>query len=305
MDILSSQQGLDSEVVITLGTFDGVHLAHQKIIDYTVQRAQELNCASALFTFTSHPLSIVAPSKIPDKLTSLKQKKKIISSLGIETIIDQDFTLEFARLSYHDFIKKLNNYCTIKEIIVGQDFSCGYQGVGTPKKLAKLGEKKGFNVQVVPPIKIDNQEVGSTNIRKLIKSGNLVEVKQQLGRNFTLDAKVVKGDQRGREIGFPTANLEPVVSYALPPAGVYACQVKLSDKKYSGIVNIGLRPTFNKDELSIEVHLFDFNQNIYGVRLELELIEWIRSEKKYETSQELVAQIKKDVKQAKNILNYA
>ncbi|GAB6098847.1 bifunctional riboflavin kinase/FAD synthetase [Halanaerocella petrolearia] len=305
MDDILSNQVLDSEVVITLGTFDGVHMAHQKIINLAVERAKELSCKSVLFTFSPHPLSIVAPEKAPAKLTSWQQKKREIKKSGIDQIVRQRFTSEFAQLNYQDFIAELSKQCTIKEVIVGQDFSCGYQGVGTPEKLADLGKKFGFKLQTVPSVKLNNAEIGSTYIRQAIKAGQLDKAKKQLGRNFTLDCKVVKGDQRGRKLGFPTANLKPVTDYVLPPCGVYACRVIYDKEIYFGVVSLGMRPTFNKDKLAIEAHLFDFSQNIYGARLELEFIDWIRGEEEYNSSQELIAQIEQDIIEAKKILNFS
>ncbi|GAB6137607.1 bifunctional riboflavin kinase/FAD synthetase [Halanaerobaculum tunisiense] len=303
MDILSSCK-FDSPVVINLGTFDGVHLGHQKIIELAVTKANQLGGTSVLFTFKPHPLAVVGPEEAPAKLTSWPQKKEQIKKLGIDKIICQEFTTEFAQLSYQEFITSLHRQVPLAEIIVGEDFSCGQQGQGTPAKLADLGAELGFEVQAVPAVKIAGQEIGSTNIRELITAGDLAGAREQLGRNFALDCTVVSGKQRGRELGFPTANLKPVVDYALPPTGVYACRVHWAGDFYSGVVNLGLSPTFAEEKFTIEVHLFDFAADIYDKQLELEFVERIRPEKEYNTSQELITQIEQDIIEAKKILNF-
>ncbi|MCK8816479.1 bifunctional riboflavin kinase/FAD synthetase [Natroniella sulfidigena] len=291
-------------VVMTLGTFDGVHLGHQKIINLTIERAKELGYDSGLFTFHPHPLHTLAPAKAPKRLTSWLQKRKIIESLDIKQIVLQKFTPEFAQITFEKFlVDYLIKRFSVKEIIVGEDFRCGYQSKGTPEQLAFLGSEFGVNVQAIPAVKINQQEAGSTYIRELVEEGRLAQVREQLGRNFVIDCQVVTGEQRGRTLGFPTANLVPVTNYALPPFGVYACKLKHKQQIYDGIVHLGLRPTFNTGQFAIEVHIFDFSQNIYGQRVELEFIERIRGESEFNTEDELVARIEKDIELAKNVLN--
>ncbi|MCK8826264.1 bifunctional riboflavin kinase/FAD synthetase [Natroniella acetigena] len=291
-------------VVMTLGTFDGIHLGHQKIINLTIKRANQLGYDSGLFTFHPHPLRTLAPAKAPKALASWRQKRKIIESLEIKQIILQKFTPQFSKISFEKFlIDYLIKRFSVKEIIVGEDFRCGYQSKGTSEQLASVGKEFGVNVQAIPAVKINDQEIGSTYIRKLTQQGRLGEVKEQLGRNLAIDCRVVKGEQRGRDLGFPTANLLPVVDYALPPFGVYVCRVKVKKQVYDGVVHLGLRPTFNTEQFAIEVHIFNFSENIYGQRVELEFVERIRGENKFTTEDELVTRIKKDVELAKKVLN--
>jgi len=297
-------QSREKSVVMTLGTFDGVHLGHQKIIKLAVKRARDLNCDSALFTFRPHPLQVIASKNAPQLLTTWQQTRRLIQSLGINRIILKKFTKEFAQISARRFVEDyLVNRFRVKEIIVGEDFRCGYQGEGTPDRLAKLGKEFGFEVRVIPAVKINTQEAGSTSIRSLIKEGKIKKASEQLGRNFIIDCKVISGDKRGRELGFPTANLRPVINYVLPSAGVYVCRAIIEDKVYNGVVNLGLRPTFNKEDFSIEVHIFDFMREIYGTRLQLEFIEKIRVEEKFVSSQQLIARIKKDIKIAQEVFD--
>ncbi len=297
-----SKQVINSDIVMTMGTFDGVHVGHQKIIDLTVNRAEELGCKSMLFTFTDHPLQVVSPENYPSLLTSWEQKKRIIKQLGIDYIWQQEFTSEFADLTYHQFIKELLTSISLQELIVGEDFRCGYQGKGTPSKLSYLGRKYGFTVKALPAVQVGGEEVSSTAIRRLIKNGEVDKAPARLGRQFTLQCEVVSGDKRGRELGFPTANLEPVVDYVLPPAGVYACRVTWQGTTYSGVVNLGLRPTFTHDRFSIEVHILDFNRNLYQEEIKLEFIKKIREEREFVRRSDLVDQIERDIEQAKAIL---
>ncbi|PRX33621.1 riboflavin kinase/FMN adenylyltransferase [Orenia metallireducens] len=290
--------------VMTLGTFDGVHLGHQQIINLAVKRAKKLGYDSCLFTFFPHPLKAISPDKAPKALTSWSQKKRLIQSLGINQLIVQNFDEEFSQIPYQQFVEEyLVKRFKVKEIIVGEDFRCGSGGQGTPAKLKELGEEFGFEVEAIPSIKLNNREISSTYIRNLILEGKVSKVKEQLGRNFTLDCKVVQGDQRGRKLGFPTANLDPLADYVLPPLGVYACRVRLEGKLYGGAVHLGLLPTFDKNKFSIEVHILDFNQNIYDQSLELEFIKRIRPEEKFPTVEGLVARMKDDVRITREILN--
>ncbi len=293
-----------NSVVMTLGTFDGVHLGHQKIINLAVKRAKELDCDSALFTFRPHPLQVIAPNRAPKFLTTWQQTRKIIQSLGINKVILKNFTEEFAQISAQRFVQDyLVKRFGVKEIIVGEDFRCGYQGEGTPSRLASLGEEYGFKVRAISSIEINDEEAGSTFIRNLVKEGKLKEASKQLGRYFKIDCRVTSGDKRGRRLGFPTANLIPLVNYVLPPAGVYACRVYMKNRVYKGVVNLGVRPTFNKKEFSIEVHILNFDREIYGTTLELEFIEKIRGEDKFADSQQLVRRIKKDIKIAHEVFD--
>ena len=294
----------NSELVLTIGSFDGIHLGHRQIMKKTIQEAKRYECDSALLTFDPHPLQVVAPAAAPKFLTSYHQKVELIQNFGINRIIFKRFTNEFAQLPYQDFIKKyFVERFSVKKIIVGQDFRCGYQSQGTPEKIKELGAKHGFAVEKIPSIQLDNQDISSTYIRNLIKEGAVGQVRQQLGRNFKLESKVIAGDGRGRKLGYPTANLKPVTDYVIPPAGVYACRIKINGELYNGVVNLGYRPTFDKDDFSIEVYIFDFSDMIYEQTVELEFIERIREELDFTTKEELIEYIEKDVQKAKEILS--
>jgi riboflavin kinase/FMN adenylyltransferase len=293
----------NSGLVVTIGSFDGIHLGHRQIMKKTIKEAEKLDCDSGLLTFTPHPLQVVAPAAAPQFLTSYQQKINLIKNFGINQIIFKRFTKEFAGMPYQKFIKEyLVDRFSVKKIIVGVDFRCGYKSRGTPSKLKEMGAEFGFEVESIPSIKIDDQEIGSTYIRELIKRGAVSKVRKQLGRNFKIESKVISGDGRGKELGYPTANLKPVTDYVLPPAGVYACRVKINEEIYNGVVNLGYRPTFDKDDFSIEVHVFDFSNNIYEQQVELEFVQHIRKELDFSTREELIARIEDDVATAKKVL---
>ena len=291
----------DRPLIITMGNFDGVHCGHQHIIKLAIEKAENNNCNSTLLTFNPHPVEVLTQKKIK-KLSSWQQRKRSFLNLGLDMIILQRFNNSFARIEYKDFIKQLVNRFNIKEIIVGEDFRCGYQNAGTPEKIAELGNKLEYTLTAVPSVKIDGRDISSTYIRKLLESGKVRLANKLLGKTFAIEAKVIKGDQRGRKLGFPTANLEPITNYVLPKAGVYAARIVINNTLYNGVVNLGFRPTFNKDKLSIEVHIFDFTQCIYEQKLELSFVERIRGEKKFRNKAELVKTIDSDIKQAKEIL---
>ncbi len=288
-------------LIITMGNFDGVHCGHQHIIKLAVKKAKQHKVDSALLTFNPHPVEVLTQKKIK-KLSSWQQRKRSFFDLGLDIIILKKFNNIFAQLDYRKFIKQLIKRFNIKEIIVGEDFRCGYQSAGTPKKIADLAKELNYKLTSVPPVKIDGRDVSSTYIRKLLKSGKIKLANKLLGKNFAVEAKVVKGDQRGRKLGFPTANLEPITNYALPKVGVYAARIVIDNKLYNGVVNLGFRPTFNKEKLSIEVYIFEFKQYIYDKKVEISFVERIRGEKNFRNKEQLVKTIQSDIRQAKSIL---
>lgn len=293
----------ESSVVVALGTFDGIHYGHQKIIDKTINSANKFGCESALFSFTPHPLQVVAPKQAPRLITSWKQKCRILSQLGLDKLYLEEFSFKFSKLNFERFVKNyLVNDINAQKVIVGQDFKFGYKGLGDTRKLRKLGEKYGFEVEVLEPVTIEGQVVSSTHIRELIRSGRVGKVKTYLTRNYFLVGQVVNGDKRGRKLGFPTANLKPTVNYVIPKSGVYATYVYINEEQLIGVVHLGTRPTFDKDEFTIEVHIFDFAGDIYQQEIEVEFVERLRDELSFANQKDLINQIKLDITRAKNIL---
>jgi riboflavin kinase/FMN adenylyltransferase len=299
-DAIKSEEG---SVVVALGTFDGIHYGHQQIIKKTINSAQRLECDSALFSFSPHPLRVVAPQKAPYLITSWEQKNEILKELGIDKVYLKYFTIQFSRLSFKDFVKDyLVDGVNAQKVIVGQDFRFGHKGLGSADKLKEMGSKLGFEVEVLEAIAIEDQIVSSTYIRELIEKGKVGEVKNYLTRNYSLIGQVINGDKRGRKLGFPTANLRPKVQYVIPKSGVYAVYVYTDGEKLKGIAHLGARPTFDQSEFAIEVHIFDFKGNIYDQDLEIEFIKRIRGEMSFDSKKSLINQIEMDITKARQLL---
>ncbi|SRR6056297_48361 len=289
--------------IIAIGSFDGIHKGHKKILKKTLALADQNDLKSGVLTFEPHPQEVVTDEDSHYYITSLAQKRKILREMGFDYNFEMNFTEDIAKTPFDDFVKKIivNNLNT-KHIVVGTDFTLGYKGDGNIEKLNKLGKNYGFKVTAVEPLKIGDHKISSSVIRNLIKSGRLKELKEHLDRNFVLEGEVVKGYGRGKKIGIPTANIKPATKYILPPDGVYAVYLYLNGDKYKGVANFGHKPTFDDDDFTIEVHLPDFEGNIYGEFVYVELIEFLRGEKEFTDIDELIETIKKDILYIKEVL---
>ncbi|MBN1831367.1 MAG: bifunctional riboflavin kinase/FAD synthetase [Deltaproteobacteria bacterium] len=288
--------------VLTIGNFDGVHRGHLALFDKVMERAKAINGQSVVLTFDPHPIKVMSPGNGPPLITPIEQKLKLISNTGIDVIICLAFTLEFASMSAEDFVHDiLMDRLGVREIVVGYDYTFGYKRQGDVSLLREMGDKLGFRVHVTDPIHLDDAVVSSTSIRKFIQQGNLVAAKKLLGRDYQIYGTVVKGKGRGgRLLGFPTANLKPV-DELIPKKGVYAVTVRVDDKDYCGVANIGYNPTFGDDALSIEAHLLDFSENIVGKMIEIKFIQRIRDEKTFRDVKELSDRITQDIEQARTL----
>lgn len=291
------------ENIIAIGSFDGIHKGHKKILNKTLELAEENNLKSGILTFEPHPQEVVAEEADHHYITSLAQKRKILNDMGFDYNFEMNFTEDIAQTPFDDFVEKIivNNLNT-KHIVVGTDFTLGYKGDGNIQKLRKLGKKFDFKVTAIEPLKIGEHKISSSVIRDFIKSGHLKELKEHLDRNFILEGEVVKGYGRGKKLGIPTANIKPATKYVLPPDGVYAVYVYLNGDKYKGVANFGHKPTFDDDDFTIEVHLPDFSGDIYGEFVSVELIEYLRGEKEFEDVDELIETIKQDILYIKEVL---
>ena len=288
--------------VVAIGNFDGVHIGHQIIFRQAAEMARKQNGTSIAFTFEPHPLKIIAPERVPPILTSFRQKMELIEACGIDRVICADFTRQFADQQPRDFAKNiLVGLIGVKEIVVGFDYAFGRGREGTIPYLKKMGEEFHFKVHVVDPIKLNGHLVSSSHVRELIEEGNVKTARDFLGRDYSIHGPVVHGHHTGHAIGFPTANLD-TAKVQIPGTGVYAVRIQHAGKTFQGAVNIGFNPTFNRDRLSVEVHIFDFHENIYGQEVEVIFVDRIRSEMAFKSAEELVAQIKKDIQTAKAIL---
>jgi riboflavin kinase/FMN adenylyltransferase len=289
--------------VITLGNFDGLHLGHQELIRKVIRRAKETDARSIVVTFRPHPLKILAPEKCPPLISIYEEKIRLFEKLGIDVLVKIPFTLEFAKMTPGDFVKGiLCDMLGAKEIFVGFNYRFGRGREGNITTLKALGERLGFTVREVEQVSLDGEVISSTKIRHLLRDGEVEHAARLLGRTYTITGIVVKGDGRGKDLGFPTANIAPKHSI-IPAHGVYAVRLFVRDRFYDGIANIGMRPTFDKNVLTVEVHVFDFNEDIYGEDISLYFIGKIRDEKKFGSAAELIHQIRADVGLARDLLS--
>ncbi|MDR2927991.1 MAG: riboflavin biosynthesis protein RibF [Cytophagaceae bacterium] len=292
--------------VVATGIFDGVHPGHVALLRRVVELASEAGSESVVLTYMPHPRLVL--NQDPDKLrllTSLNEKVKMIAAIGVNHLIVLPFTLELASLNAETFIKEmLINRLDIGTLLVGYNHRFGKGGV-TIEELMLLSNKLGFAFDQFRRIDMGNQHPSSTKIRNMLTEGNIKGANALLGYPYLLTGRVVNGSQRGRTLGYPTANVVPADLLKLvPPNGVYACMVNVSGKNYGGMLNIGICPTFNSCEnsRSIEVHIFDFNKNIYSEEIEISFIDRIRNEMKFSTTEALCNQMKNDEKAVRSIL---
>jgi riboflavin kinase/FMN adenylyltransferase len=283
-------------LAMAMGYFDGVHRGHQQVILEAKKQAEEKGICSAVMTFDPHPSVVLGKAdKQIQYITPLTAKIKIIEELGIDYLFIIHFSVEFANLLPQEFIDQYVIGLNVKHVVAGFDFTYGRMGKGTMETLP-FHSRDNFSYSVVPKFTLDDEKVSSTRIRSLLKEGKTNELVSLLGRYYTTSGIVIHGDKRGRTIGFPTANVDLNDEYIMPPLGVYAVKMKVNSNWYNGVCNIGYKPTFNKEVLhpSVEVHIFDFNEEIYGQEV---IIEWhlhLRKEQKFSGIEELVAQIERD-----------
>ncbi len=282
--------------VVTVGIFDGVHLGHQKIIADVVESALANDAESVVMTFDPHPEEVIL-SKSPPFLLPLSERIKLIESMGVSLMIISDFTTQISGISAEEFVRDiLVDRLRMKKICVGYDYGFGKDRVGGIELLKELGQIYGFETTVVPPVKIDNEIVSSTKIRCCIAQGKIAQANDMLGRKHTIKVSVVHGDKRGRILGYPTANCLCKDDILLPCVGVYAVWAWIDNIQYNGMANIGYCPTFRGEELRLEVHLLDFEGDLYEQELMVTFIDRIRDEKVFDGIEELLEQLKEDEK---------
>ena len=288
--------------IIALGTFDGVHLGHQKIIKEAVNFARKTKTASITITFDPHPQLVVAPQRGLRLLTTLQERTELISRLGVDRIYPIRFDHKIQKMSAEEFTKKyLVKKFKTQAVFVGFDYAFGQGRCGHIRELKRLGKKYGFRVEVTAPVGADSLVVKSSTIRELLSFGYLEKANRFLGYHYIVSGRVVRGAGRGKTLGFPTANLKVEKHKLIPAQGVYAGKVLIGRKKYKGVINIGSRPTFERPGLAIEVHIFNFKRNIIGKNIRVEFIKRLRDEKQFPDVLELIAQIKKDIARGRRV----
>lgn len=297
-------QGVAKGGVLTIGNFDGVHLGHQALVNLTIQRAKEVGGPSVAVTFEPHAFEFFAGDHVrTPRLTRLREKYVALRRCGIDYVMVIPFNQRLAEMSASDFaIKMLVESLQPKHIVVGDDFHFGRQRQGNILLLEEIGVKHHFSVEALPTVTIDAERVSSTRVRKALADDDLNLAAKLLGRPYSMQGKVRRGDQRGRELGFPTANI--FLHRKLTPVhGIYVVKMKGLDpdnpsRAWPGVANVGERPTFNGSQTLLEVHLLNFNLNIYGRDVEVVFCEKVRPEERYDTTQALIDQIAKDVAHA-------
>ena len=292
--------------VATIGYFDGIHLGHRKILDELVEQAKIKSGKSILITFWPHPRNILNPNTSIELLLSNEDKHQLLENLGVDYLYIIEFTKEFSKMSANSFIKNfIVDKLNVSKLIIGYNHSFGHKREGNFLFLQKNKMKYNFEIQEVKKKEInDKLKISSSSIREEVRYGNIDLVNKMLGYKYYIKGEVIKGDGIGKKIKYPTANIMPNSNSKLIPGnGVYVCQVNFDDKNYQGMLNIGKRPTVDGKERRIELHIFNFNSNIYGNNVKISLVKKIRDEVKFENLDQLKKQLEKDEIKSINILN--
>lgn len=289
---------------LTIGSFDGVHIGHQAIVNLLLSGAKVAKAPAVVLTFHPHPSVVLSKRNTAQYLTSPEERADLLGRLGVDIVVTHPFSLELSKMTAKDFISYLHRKLHFAHLIVGFNFALGRNREGTIEVLREIGDDLGYTIQVIEAITNGDEVVSSSQIRTKLAQGEIQMVNRLLGRPFRISGKVIHGDGRGRLIGIPTANLDVGVDRAIPSSGVYACIVHYQGSRWKAVTNIGFRPTFDasQDMPQLETHLMDFDSDLYGQQLTLEFYSRLREEKRYPTVEALVAQIQRDINQAKEIL---
>ncbi len=292
---------INDNLVATIGQFDGLHVAHLYLIEKTKEIAKEKGLKSCLITFDPHPDFILKKTKELTYVTPLNQKEVLLNKLDIDYLLVIRFDKDVASMSPIDFVNKILVANNVKEVVVGFDFGFGYKAAGKAKDINSLSNGK-IKTHIIDEIKYNNQKIGTTLVKTLLSLGRVKEVSKILGRYYSVKGVVISGNQVGRKINFPTANLKVTEEFANLLNGVYVVRVNIDSNKYLGIANLGHNPSFNQvDNKSFEAHIIDFNGDLYNKTIEVELIEYIRAETKFASVYDFLTQISKDLDFAKEI----
>jgi riboflavin kinase/FMN adenylyltransferase len=297
------KKSFEKGCALTIGNFDGVHLGHHRVIAALVEQAKEIGCEAVVMVFEPQPQELFSPNTAPARLCRLRDKYTLLKKLGVDRLLCVNFNQKFASQSATEFIEKLLvKRLAVKHLIIGDDFHFGKNRQGNFDMLCQAGKKFGFSVTDTASFKLSNCRISSTEIRLALEQNRLADAEKMLGRPYSIIGRVFHGDKRGREIGFPTANVS-LKRKVSPITGVYAVQIKTIDGSYYGVANIGSRPTVLGTIAQLEVHIFDFSKNLYGQHIEVIILKKLRSEVKFESIDALTKQIDADTKQARIFFN--
>jgi riboflavin kinase/FMN adenylyltransferase len=289
--------------VITVGTFDGVHLGHQRVVEEIVARARQADRRSVLVTFEPHPLEVVNPQAAPKLLTLGRERREILAQSELDAVVFLQFTRELSQTSPEEFVRLLLDRFNLKELVIGYDHGFGKGRTGDAQLLRQLGAKLGFDVDVVAEVDLDERPVSSTLVRRAVAGGDLDRARKLLGRAYSMTAAVVRGAGRGRSLGFRTVNLAlDNPRKLLPPDGVYAVGVEWAAGSSGGMMHLGPRPTFSEDVRSLEIHLFDWEGELYGQQVKAWWVRRLRDVKRFSSPDELQEQLAVDLGNARAAL---
>ena len=300
---ISDLTSLPGPLFLAIGVFDGVHRGHQAVISTSARHAHSADGTPVVVTFDPHPAKVLRPHDAPHLLTATQHKISLIRNLGVEHLLVINFDKTFAGTPPESFVEQLVKHSRpLREICVGHEWSFGKGRAGNLDLLKKLGARFDFNVVGIPPVTLSGDVVSSTAIRQAVEAGDFAKAAEMLGRDYTILGTVVRGDDLGKKIGYPTANLS-AHSEQFPPNGVYFAQAKIDNVLHHGVVNLGIRPTVSsgKSERVLEIYLLDFDRDIYGKDVEVRFVKYLRPEKKFESVDALVRQIDVDVQQARKL----
>jgi len=291
------------DTLLTIGVFDGVHPGHKHLLAHLTQQARKLGIASMVVTFRNHPQEVLPPQHSLPLLTSYEQRVELLKAEGVDEVIGLTFTPHLAQFSPEEFLGLLKRYLRMRGLVVGPDFALGRNREGDVDTLTRLGKALGFSVTVVSPLEIGGEVVSSSAIREALAEGDMKRVQKLLGRPFSIRGEVVAGSGRGAKLGFPTANVNTGAALAMPPQGVYVSRAHIEGVSYPALTNIGVAPTFGGNQRTVEVHIIDYDDDLYGQEISVDLINRLRDEKKFETPEALKKQMAEDVAQGRIILN--
>ena len=294
---------LNKDSIITVGVFDGVHLGHQYLLSKLVELSRKQKLLSGVVTFNQHPQQVLKPQTRLSFLTDLDQKTSLLKNEGVDAVIILSFTPQVAQLTAREFVQLLKQYLRMRGLVIGPDFTLGRNREGDAQALSKLGQEMDFKLSVVEAAKIDGEVISSTAIRNALARGDINRVSKLTGRPFSLEGKVISGTGRGLKLGFPTANLNVNPEQALPLDGIYATWAYIDRESYKSMTNIGTSPTFGGSERIVEVHLLDYDGNLYGQNLRIEFFKRLRDEKQFASAEDLKKQIADDIRQGRAILS--
>jgi len=291
------------DTLLTIGVFDGVHLGHKYLISKLTERAKRKNLLTGVITFRQHPEELLSPGNRLPFLTDLAERINLLKNEGVDIVVPLSFTTELSRLGARQFVGLLQKHLRMRGLVIGPDFALGKGREGGTDTLRRVGQEMDFTVDVVPPVMINGEVVSSTAIRQALADGDMRRVNMLAGRPFSLRGEIVTGAGRGVGLGFPTANLDIKPAQALPVDGVYASRAYIDGKIYQSMTNIGQCPTFGGCDRTVEAYIVDYQGDLYGQEIKVDIIDRLRDEKKFDTVDELKRQLAEDVRRGRAILD--